>query len=80
MNTLKQYLDTRFKNKSDYTLFQDKLICKTGVTMTTILGINNLQPIHAITTSTYRETPHELIIYFKDEDIHLQESKNRRRT
>lgn len=71
MNTLVTYLETRFKNKKDYVLYHDRLISKTGVTMATLLGINAIQEIHFVTTLMNRETPHELIIYFKDENIQL---------
>lgn len=64
---LKTYLDSRFKDPSNYILYPDKLIIKTGVTMTTLRGINIIQPIELITTSKDRQTPHELIIFFKDE-------------
>lgn len=75
---LKQYLDTRFKDTSNYILYPDKLIIKTGVTMTTLRGINEIQPIDIISTSKDRQTPHEIIIFFKDDqDLHLHQSGNK---
>ena len=74
---LKEYLDTRFKDKSNYILYPDKLIIKTGVTMTTLRGIDNIQPIDIISTSKDRQTPHEIIIFFKDEqDLPIHEPGN----